>query len=96
LNGNGILLRHARTCCGHPRLQFDANQKTWMAGTIKLSEILRRLSARRAGSANRSANELGAAAAAGINGVFHFGGDRATAVIGHPSCANGAGHHQRG
>jgi hypothetical protein len=25
--------RHARTCCGHPRLTLMAAPKTWMAGT---------------------------------------------------------------
>ena len=45
---------------------------------------------------NRGADEFRTATPAGINGVFQFGGYRATAVIGHPSCTNGAGHHQRG
>ena len=57
---------------------------------------LRRFGAGSGRLANRAANKFGAAAAAGINGVFHFGRYRAAAVIGHPSCADRAGHHQRG
>ena len=57
---------------------------------------LRRFGAGIGRFANRGADQFGAAATAGINGVFHFGRYRATGMIGHPSCANGAGHHQRG
>ena len=57
---------------------------------------LRRFGAGIGRFANRGADQFGAAATAGINGVFHLGGYRATGMIGHPSCANGAGHHQRG
>ena len=62
---------------------------------VQLFGELRRFGAGIGGFANRGADEFGAAAAACKNGVFHLGGDRATAVIGHPSCANGARHHQR-
>ena len=49
-----------------------------------------------AGFAHRGADQLGAAAAAGINGVFDVGGDRVAGGEDHASCANRAGHHQRG
>ncbi len=57
---------------------------------------LRRFGARIGRAAHRGANEFGAALPAGENGVFHFRGYGAAAVIGHPPCANRAGHHQRG
>ena len=43
---------------------------------------------------NRRANKLGAAAAAGIDGVFNFGRNRAPPTVDHAAGANRAGHHQ--
>ena len=46
--------------------------------------------------AHRGANELGAAALAGVDRVLDVGGDRASPVIDHAPCTNRARHHQRG
>jgi len=45
--------------------------------------------------AHRGANELGAAALAGVDRVFDVGGDGTSPMIDHAPCANRTRHHQR-